>query len=397
MTKKQWGIVVLCALLFSIQTFYGAAQDTLSFLSYGETASGFLTTAQASQTWAFSGNEHEIVQVTAHRIGGQFTPHLRLIDANGTVLAENSNAETPTTDEIIFTAGLPVTGEYRIEVGSVSSLIDRVDNPNEYSLTLTRIGTHRPNLLETLPTIGTGDQLPPELTSTTVITAENNPLEVTLYNANQPVRQDDRAGLLSVYTIDAVTGRGQITVSDARPLAQIISALSLLDSGVGFISITNSVFFTDQQAMTVAQNSEGVVTVTLGSEGSTQTIVTDFFNIVSIQAVENLVIVRLTSGQRLILSGAYINLHRRANQGINDEPIFEIQLDNNGFVNTDLAGWHTLAYIDGELHILYGNDGQLLSDQIRLDVLQDNVTPVFSDITLYDTTSSNQLTPKSTG
>jgi YD repeat-containing protein len=396
MTKKQWGVIVLYALFFSIQTFHGAAQDTLSFLTYGETASGFLTTDQGVQTWAFSGSEREIIQITAQRIGGQFTPHLRLLDADGTLLAENPNAETPYTNEIIFTTGLPAAGEYHVEVTSASPLVDRVDNPNEYSLTLNRIGTHRSSLLDTLPTIGTGDQLPPELTSETVITADSNPLEITLYNANQPVRQDDRAGLLNVYTIDAISGSGQITVSDARPLSRIISAVSLLDSGLGFISTTNTIFFTDQQTMTVAQNTEGVVTVTLGSEGSTQTIVTDFYNIVSIQAVENLVVVRLTNGQRLILSGAYINLHRRANQGINDEPIFEIQLDNNGFVNTDLEGWHTLTYLDGQLHILYGDDGQLISDQIRLDVLQNNETPVFSDITLYDTTSNNVLSPTST-
>jgi YD repeat-containing protein len=395
MTKKQWLIIALCTILFSIQTFHGAAQETSSPLAYGETASGFLTTTQVTQTWTFSGSEREVVQITAQRIGGQFTPHLRLLDANGLVLAENSNVQTPYADEIIFSTGLPSAGEYRIEVASASPLTDRIDNPNEYSLTLNRIGTHRRNLLNDLPTIGTGDELPPELTSETVIIPDDNLLEVTLYNANQPIRQDDRPNLLNVYTIDAVSGNGQITVSNARPLSRMISALSIVEGGVGFINTTNSVFFTNQQTMTIAQDTEGVVTVTLGDENNTQTIVTDFYNIVSIQAIDNLVVVRMTSGQRLILSGAYINLHRRANQGVSDEPIFEIQLDNNGFVNTDLAGWHTLTYLEGQLHVLYGSNGQFISDQIRLDVLQNNENPVFSNITLYDNNSNNVMSPTS--
>ncbi len=322
MNKKQRLIILLCALLLAIPTYSSAAQDALPSLTYSETVSGFLTTGQLTQTWVFTGSEREVVQITARRIGGQFTPHLRLFDGSGALLlAEGPSGETRDSNEIIFTAGLPSTGEYRIEVTSAGPITDRVDNPNEYSLSLNRIGTRRGNLVDSLPAIGTGNETPPNLISEDVIAADNetNPLGVSLYNAAEPVRQSDGG-----YSVAARSGSGQITASNARPISRIVSALSFRSDGLGFVSTTNTVFFTDRSEATLRHDPEGVVTITLGGD-PVQTITTDFFNIASIQAVENLVVVRMIGGQRLILSGSTFDLRRGARRGNSDEPVFEIQ------------------------------------------------------------------------
>lgn len=394
--KQRFVVFLLCALLFSLQTFGGYAQTAPQFIAYNETRSGFLTTQAASQSWVFSGNTREIVHITARRIGGQFSPRLRLFDVNQTLLAEGQNGANAYVHEIILPAGLPSDGEYRIEISSAQPLVDSVEQPNEYSVTLMHLGTRRGRLVDALPTIGTESELPPILISDNLIAADSNPLDINLYNALAPIEQPDTAQLRQVYAVSAASGTGQITVSDARPLSRVIEALSFVEGGLGFISTTNTVFFTDRPIITLVHEPDGIVTINLDGENP-QTIVTDFYNIASIQAVDNLVVVLLTNGQRLILSGTSVDLRRRARQGSSEEPIFEIRLDGNRFIHTDLMGWHTLAYLgDGQVRVLYSEDGQLISDQVRLDLFQDDAAPAFSNITLYDLLSNNTLAATST-
>ncbi|NWF68768.1 MAG: hypothetical protein HXY40_06770 [Chloroflexi bacterium] len=377
-------LFALLCLLFALPNSGVQAQNnSLPSLTAGETVSGILSSNQPTQTWSFDGAAGEIIRLSAQRLAGQFSPRLRLLDANGTLLAENQNFAFVDSDSLVLRAGLPATGLYRVEIAARAPLFDSIDNPNEYGLSFERLAMRRADFSSEFPAFVTADTLP-DLLATSFIAAGSNPLNLTLYNGTDPVRQPDSGDLRSVFTITDVSGGRAITIGNVRPLSQAVTALSFRDDGMGFISQTNATFFTDQSQMTLVHEPDGVITIAIGG----QTIVTDFYNIASIQALQSWVIVRFTNGQRLILNGTNFDLRRRARQPASEEPVFEIRLDNGAFINTDLAGWQAIAYRDNRLTLYYDQDARLVTDLIRLDVFQNNVNPAFADIALYDLVDS---------
>ena len=153
--------LALLVLIFILGIGIGQTQGQDFFIYFGETQSAFFEEDSLTHSWFFlcdcDSMQREIPIIRANRIAGQFTPHLRLLDAAGNVLAESTGGSFADMDELSFAAGLPDANVFQIEVSALNIVSNQRDNPAEYSLTVESGGIRRASPdegLNPLPSLG---------------------------------------------------------------------------------------------------------------------------------------------------------------------------------------------------------------------------------------------------
>ncbi len=332
------------------------AQGERFSIGYSQTRSGFLG-PQTTHTWSFDGLARELITIRAQRIAGQFAPVLRLIAPDDSVLAVARAEVYPDNSSIVWDAGLPSDGTYRIEVSGTGLGVAQTENPDEYSLTLTLNGRRRfaPNSgLTPLPDVGL--IAIPALESAPL--DNGNALGVLTYGGISTQQQDN--GLWEMQA-----GSLRLTLDNSLPIQRGIRSVSAVANGLGVLTTGNVPIFT-RQRITVAYNSNsGLYTLTTSGGRS---LITDMTRIASVQVADEAFSVTITPPAgtdpvRIVTTADDSRLLR-----LNAEK-HVLRLPGGQYVESDLLGWDTLAYIDDELRVYYGGDGRLLADDVRFDDL----------------------------
>ncbi len=371
MTMFKRSALLLFISLILVSPIYLIAQSAPSFqgaMIYGETVSGvFHDETPSPHIWEFTGNEREMLRVHVQRIGGQFSPQMALYGPDNAPLVPTIDQSDLHRQTLQFEDGLSQSGTYRIEI-SGSDVSNSIINLNEYALTLENIGLRRANTdegLSALPVLGLNDM--PDLFGQSA-TADAT-LNVALYGSSS-VTQPDPLGRRNQYVVSG-SGRS-ISLDNANPISRDVQTLSFVAGGIGFTTVNNIQFFTDQDITDFSYN-QAIMTLTLQNG---QQIITDFYRIKRIQAVQNMVIVTTDYDQRLLLKGSSFEFKRRggiAGSGPNVEPINEFKVDDNN-IASDLMVWHTLAYLPENnspvLRVLYGADMRFISTTGPVELLQ---------------------------
>jgi len=385
--RARWQFTgLLLGLLLSIGllplTTSTAQDDSAAAISYGQTRSALISTEDPLQRWAFDGQAGDILRATATRIGGQIVPELRLLSPEGNVIAAapppiQRDAGLMAEASLRVAVGLPADGTYILEARSSAPLDFNPANPDEIALTLSRGGQYRGDLLEQLPAVGL-EPIPP---------LEAGEVEVSRFGINvygAPTIAPPSPQQPNVYTIER--GQQRVIVDNNVPLTQGVRSITLLQQGAGLVLAHNdlpqgeALFYTNQEVRVAYAAGSATYTFTLASG---QRIVTDLYRISSIQAIDGIVAVRLfhteedgtTTERRALFDSELIDL-RRIVLAPNVTPQNRFVLDDGSYVQTDNAGWTTLAVLDGELQVLYGGaapflfaEGRFITDDVRVDAL----------------------------
>ncbi len=378
-------LLLLCLMILLFPSLSLQAQGSTDFsIEYDETQSSFFDEA-ASQRWIFSGEALDRLEIRAVRIAGQFTPHLRLLDNTGQLLAESDGGTFPDTDILRYTDGLPADGPYQIEVTGINFASNGIDNPAEYSLSLEYLGKRRTDPDEgfaPLPTVGR--EPPPELAGGEPFATA---LQLNVYGAEPELLRSDTADVPVRYLLRGA-GR-EIAINNAVPIVRGVASVTFLDNGTGLLLRNENLsgtrtFFSDAGFMVgyVDGRREYVFTLENGS-----IIRTDFFGIESIEVQNGVIGVRLLNSEgdrtvrRFVTDGSLLDMRRLAGgSDATGEALAQITLDGERFITTDYQGFRTLAYYQGEVRVTYGADARLLSDTAQLSLRQDGDQ---SQITLF--------------
>lgn len=378
MKPIRWFLLVI--LLCSLSTSLYAQETTPNAISYGMTRSAFYLPGTQSQQWAFEAEQDDIIQIHAVRIAGQMMPQIRLLDVDGDEISSIDAENRPYDTALHLWEGLPQAGTYTVEVSNSAEPSTVPENPDEYAITLSNLGQRRtPEQLglDALPTLGT-EPLPVFETGELA----DSTLGINLYG--NPDITEPASGQPNVYILQ----RGPLTATldNSFPLASGIRSVTMQQQGIGIIADNNNlaqdqaVFYTNQTVRAAYVNATFTYTFTLESG---QTITTDFFNISRIDAVDGLVAVTFSrtdaegniTEQHAVFDNEIIDL-RRPQQGPNEKPLNGFLFGDEGYLYSDLIGWHTLAYLDGNLTVYYGSteqypisDGRFITSDVRVDRL----------------------------
>ena len=91
-----------------------------SALSIGQTMSGLIASAAKSNTYAFSANANDVLDVTMTTTSGSLAPKIRLYNPNGELNTSSSNFDCGAAPVEMNTVTLPSTGTYTVLVGDCS-------------------------------------------------------------------------------------------------------------------------------------------------------------------------------------------------------------------------------------------------------------------------------------
>lgn len=375
------------------------AQSSVPLIAYSETRSGIFTDDDVHR-WQFIGESRDILNVRVQRISGQFIPSVSLLDAEGQELAIHTENVFDDTAELIFTAGLPADGQYFLQVSGTNLQSNPVDNPDEYSLTLLKTGQRKASVDEgldmTLPDV-MNTPIPEILIGTP---ATDNLLEIPIYSGAvlarpNPSTQPNHFVLMQ--------GSQQVVIENASPspVNPVLRGINFLAEGIGVV-VTNdrlegrsATFFTDQN-FELAYDSPGRFWTFRLQSG--QTIITDFDRIEAVLALENYVVVLFLPQENMLRQQAvfdemFVNIRRRAVQPASEAPITEFRFADGRYLNTDLIGFDTLAYLAGQLRILYGADARFITDVVQIDsLLHDPVNPQFYAVVMQNPERNAPLT-----
>lgn len=386
------GFLVLMALLLQpVQ----AQEDSTRSVHYGETVGAFFDNGNVPQAWEFAGHEREIVEVAVRRIGGRFSPRVEVISPSGNVLIPTEQTADAHEQSLIFRDGLPEDGLYQLVVHNENALPMSDFLANEYSLTLERLGVGRATTDEgvrPLPEVGLS-ALPDLFTGQSFLAA---PINMTIYGTvtlNQP-DPTQRSHLTLENTVT-------VQLNNANPLSREINAFAFARGGFAFRTEDGSVFFTNQDVAQLEFVS-GIATIRLANN---QLIVTDFYRVAELLAVDDLIVARMIDGQRIVLEGETLDMRRRGGlngEGPNAEPVNVITLDGTA-IETDLTGWQTLAVLrDGTgryVRVEYGRDMRFIADTMNINLFGDgnsarrDLDPVGLDPRLIEITYKRQDNP----
>ncbi|MCU0513767.1 MAG: hypothetical protein MUE40_14510 [Anaerolineae bacterium] len=377
-------LLVLMAALVVGSSLLSARSDPLT-LRYGDTRSAIFTPDTPVQRWTFTAAAGEMVRLRGQRIGGQATPRLRLLDSAGTLLAE-STAGAADAATLLYDSGFTVAGTYTVEVTATGLFVNPAENPDEYSLTLTRTGQRRARRDEGLTPL-------PAVTADLTTLESGTPapaLGLRVYGGATLERPDAR-NQPNRYLL--TQGDWQIVLQNASPgpISSGVGSLSFTPAGIGLVTGNprrpRAVLFTDQNFEIAYDTPNGIYTLRLANG---QTIITDFYRIDSLIAREGLVLAQMTytdpTGALLprvgLFSGTLIDLRRRSGQAINEVPINEFRLENDQFIFTDFTRWDTLAYVAGQLRVLIGQDTRVLLRPVQAVLQTERGRPDFYELRL---------------
>jgi RHS repeat-associated protein len=358
-----------CFLLTSLVIGQTQAQDDSNrAVQYGTTVGAFFESTAAPQAWQFTGQEREIIQVTVRRISGRFSPRVDLLSPSGNVLIPTAETTDAHEQSLIFRDGLPENGLYQLVVRNENALPIPDFLAHEYSLTLEQLGTRRAATDEgvrPLPDLGI-EPLPDLFTGQSFLAA---PLDMTIYGEatlSQPDPQNQR----NIFTFENTVN---VQLNNANPLSREINAFAFTRGGFAFRTLdTDAVFFTNQDVIQL-EFVAGIATMRLANN---QLITTDFYRVAEILAVDNLVVVRMLDGQRILLEGETIDVRRRGGlngEGPNAEPVNVFTLDGT-VIETDLSGWQTFAAIRENMghyvRVEYGRDMRFIADTLNINLFE---------------------------
>ena len=390
--KKRMQAILIAIFCLLPVTLPSAAQAESRILTLDQTQGDLFEGTEAQQNWAIDGRQGEMLRIQVWRVAGQFTPSLRLIDARNQQVAVSSSP-FPDTAIITLDSGLPADGLYQLEVLRGSVEATGPANPDEYSLLMTRSGQRRSNPDEGLTPLP-APMLSPVISGDLLVTSSLGFLapERTLIE-----RPDSSVPNRQVLNLDEY----EVVINNGFPLSRGVRSITRSETGLAFTLAHNQLaqgearFFSDQDIQQASYNSSNQLYTFVLANG--QTIVSDFYRIDSIQALDGLIEVRMIlqdeAGQplerRLIFDAASLELRRRAGLSASQEPINEIRMGPDAFINTDLEGWETLAVLNNELRVYYGPDARFLSDNLRVDsLLRDNADRSIHRVRLASGTSS---------
>ena len=374
----------------------GQAQTSTNFeIFYDETQNAFFEGNEFTHVWFFFGEARDIFSVKAHRIAGQFTPRLSILDAGGNLIAESTGNPFSDTDELIFEAGLPEDAPYQLLIEGVDVQGNQRDNPAEYSLTLTYDGKRRadPNEgLAPLPDVGLAPL--PELA-----TGDATPLaglNLTAYGNNVVSQRSDTPDIPIRFTVQS--GDSTLFINNNNPLSQGVSSITFIDDLIA-LQVQNSQrqgFFVSDEDVQVAFNPTRLEYIFDLQDTGTR-IITDFFRVQAIEVRDGIVVARVnTDGteRRFIFNGALVDIRRLAgNAESGEEATNAINLENNQSIVTDFEGYDTLAYLDGELRVLINDDSRFIMEDVRVDLRQNNTNRSIYEIDFRIPTTNNQTRP----
>ena len=361
----KYNILFVLFLLLSIVPPAIAQSDNA--LGYSEVVSGVFAADETTHEWTFSGAERDIIQITARRIRGVATPRISLSTADGNPLTPAQTEETSTTQTLWFYEGLPASGDYVISIHGENIQAD-VINPDEYSLELLKLGERKadPEAGLTIPRV----DAPPTLENGTPATRDDERgriLDVAFYGSVNITRPNP-GGRPAYYFLNS-DSLDITELYDGNVMSRVVRSFTFLDEGIGITANNGQIFFTDQK-IAYAENDNSSLTLRLDNG---QQIITDFFQISQIQAVEGLLSIQTSSGQAIILQGTNFELRQAGNN--NTE--LRIIVDGQTLL-TDLNGWDTLAYDGNQLAVLYGADLRIISDNANLTLLQSIETSILN-------------------
>lgn len=379
-------IPIIIVLIFATQL--GEVQGQIFDIAYGETRSEVFTRDLLDHRWIiFGGEARDMLRIRVFRIGGQFTPHLRLLDASANVLAESQGNTFSDIAELVYDAGLPDSPVYQIEVSRPDSASNDSANPPEYSLTLEYIGKRRATIDEGLtPLPDIGSEAAPELQ---IGVSQRLPLQIEAYGENVEVSEPVNSQYI-------VSSQGwELSVNQSVPIVSGVVSASFLDEGIG-LTLRNEIllrdgdrtFFSDENFLISYNDVLQEYRFTLASGA---VIITDFNRVESIQVRDGAVAFRMLIGdivKRLIFNNSFIDV-RQLTSGATEAALTQIQLGEGQFITTDLLGWHTLAYYDNQLRVYYGSDARLLSDTAYFSIRQNIINPLQSDLAWFESASPN--------
>ncbi len=352
--KRMLGLWII-AVVVLLHPIPGTAQQDNTII-YDEPVGGtFLD--EAVQQWQFEAQAREIVQFNVQRIGGRFTPRLEVYTPDGTLLLPSISEADEVSQFIIFRQGLPVDGLYTVRVLEDASSSDGFLSVSEYTLTMTSRGRRLavPDAgLTPLPTSGRED-LPDFFTGDAV---ESASLGISVYGAD--TLPDSPPYILQ--------GQGfSLQINNANPISRGVDAIAFTAQGIAVRSTTGAVFFAAQDIEQLSHLS-GITEIVLANG---QEITTDFYRISSMQALGDLLILRMGNQQLAYFEGEIFNFLRRggiSGEGPNAEPINRFLVDGREF-QSDLQNWDVLSALAGELHVFYEGDLRFISDDFNVSLL----------------------------
>jgi YD repeat-containing protein len=345
--------VLLLLIAFGIPL---AAQDNLERrINYGEVRSAYFETENSHQ-WEFIGDAGDIIEIDAIRIAGQFVPDISVFAPNGTEVLGDYRY-----------LSLAADGLYLVQINEGEDENTSLLLENEYSLSLRQVGKQRSNIEDGLSPLPILEAFPDFFTG---VGADEASLGIQLYGNPQ----------LSVITptnsrrMTVLTANRTVSIFTSNPIARGINAIALQDFAVAIRSVTGAIFYTDQDVLTL-ETLSGITTITLANG---QSLITDFYRIQSIQAVNNLFQVVFETGQVFLGSGQSFEFLRRGGilgEGPNAEAVNLIRVDG-AEIETDLQAWTTLAMMAEDLRVYYdemrylgeSHDVSLFSDNGRLQI-----------------------------
>ncbi|MEO1287156.1 MAG: DUF6531 domain-containing protein, partial [Chloroflexota bacterium] len=376
-------IIILMLGLGHIST--NAQFDTQS-LTYDQLVSGIFPSndANLAQNWSFDGTMGDVVRIKVQRVGGIFTPDVRLFAPDGNRIDPTTENPTANSHELIFQAGLPTTGTYRIEVMQTEPNSDGLVTQNEYTLEVMYRGQvfdleiARADIPSVMP-----DLLPDYFTGI----GNTNTLEnLILFNVDS-VEQQQATSQASRFQLTGANGR-TLTISNTNTITQVIRRIAIRETGIALESQSGALFVTDADIDLLSIDGS-IVTIALNNG---VTINTDFYatNIIINQGTETEV--RLEDEQRLALAGQNISLTRRGGmegEGSNAEPVILVDVDG-AIIATDMSGLDTVRLTDTSIDVIYSAGWRFQSDMpsgdyfVRGNSLRPDLNPPDTDTSITD-------------
>lgn len=378
-------ISILVTILVSVLSIQMAQAQDLLEIAYGETQTKDFEANRLDHRWfmlnadrfpVLEAEEGDMLRIRVFRIGGQFTPTIRLLTGANEELAVSSESPFTDTAELIYDEGLPALNVgFQIEVSRPDDSSYDTLNPPQYSLTLELIGHRRDATGDILPNIAE----PPSLESEN---SQSSQIGVTIFGENVESTQSSSGTVFS--------SLGWELTVNPQIAAGIVSA-AFLDNGIG-LQIrrdNNPVFFSDQNFTVEAFENENEYRFTIHNfDGSQTQIISDFRRVQWIQSRNGVIsFAMLPEGEEtekyLIFNNDYVDI-RRISSGETEAALYQIKLEPNGqFIQTDFLGWNQLAYYDNQLRVDYGRDARFLSDTAYYLIKQNSGNPELNDIAWF--------------
>lgn len=361
---RKYRYLLIFIILYTL-TIPLSAQDGIErHVNYGQTVSGiFASESDSAHEWRLDVQENDVLEINVRRIGGIFTPDMRLLDPSGNeVIATHFDADEYGLSAT-FRGNILSTGVFRIVIEQENDQSENILTQNEYSLTVQQRGQ--------FPLDFTGQLNPiiPDILNTGIpdyFVGESNLNQETGIQifGEAIVTQLDIENQISRF---AITGTSSIEVANTEVVAPLIPSIAILPDGIALQTNSGAVVFTDRNIGNLSLDSS-VLSITLDNGTN---ISTDFFAIDALLLIDNIIQVHLSNGRKMVFEGTQLSLTRRggiAGEGPNAEAILIVQVDDSR-IETDMNGWDIFSILNESQNnpitqVIYGDDLLFRSNEL---------------------------------